>query len=75
MQNWDDEKESTLIRILFDLLPPEVCPTIERTSRRTNVRWSEAVYIARAPPSPVRTRSMTWRNSSAPSRCLRTVPS
>ena len=52
MQNWDDEKESTLIRILFDLLPPEVCATIERTSRRTNVRWSEAVYIALAPHHP-----------------------
>ena len=45
-QKWDDEKESMLIQLLFDLLPSELCMAIERTSQGSNVQWSDVIAIA-----------------------------
>ena len=45
---WDDQKENLLVRVLADLLPSETRTAIERTSRGTNVRWSDVVSIALA---------------------------
>ena len=56
-QKWDDEKEAVLIRVLSDLLPPEVLTDIERTSHETNVRWSDVISIALA--------SMDWHRIEA----------